>query len=112
MLQKNKGFTLIELIATSTLLFTSILLLLPLFILVSDERELLYSELDIIGRLEKQLHTTVNNNEELPTQHKEMIHELDVSYVFTRKDKLVKGCVLWETKQKNEKIFCLYHWDS
>lgn len=108
MFQSPKGFTFIETVAATTILFLAALIIIPSFIIIQQERNALYNELKIINHLESILHQQHDDEETYSTIITETIEGISVDFHFTIEGDLRKGCVQWETNQNTDKSFCLY----
>lgn len=108
MFQTSKGFTMIETIATTTILFLALIIIIPSFILIQQERNALYDELNIINYLENTLQQIDHYDQQVQNVFTETVNGISITLTFTLENDLWKGCAQWETNQKTEKTFCLY----
>lgn len=105
---KYNGFTLIETLMAVTVLFLSLLLIVPSFVLVQQERKMLYTEIDMIDSLRSELNDPNSQDMQLPYEMSITLSGNDAHFHFTKDGNFKKGCAKWETNQSKEKTFCLY----
>jgi len=108
MFQSPKGFTMIETVAATTTLFLALIIVIPSFILIQQERNALYNEINIINHLETTLTQQTYDDEIYSNTMTDNINGISITLTFTVENDLQKGCVQWETNQRTEKSFCLY----
>lgn len=110
MLKKNNGFTLVEVLVASSILFMMIIVIIPINTLLTTERTILKDRHEFKQTLQEELQPFIwETNKELPATYvKEMNHK-SVSFQFTRQpDNLIKGCVQWENVRNQREKICLY----
>lgn len=108
MLRNDNGFTLIEVLVATSLLFLTLSFILPSFVILHSERQSLYREIEIVQQLEQKLHDASLESERIPFQISEEISGRFITYIFTIDDQLIKGCAHWETEKTDETSMCLY----
>ncbi|WP_029271023.1 prepilin-type N-terminal cleavage/methylation domain-containing protein [Virgibacillus alimentarius] len=108
-MNNNKGFTLIEVLVASSIIFTIVSTTVPITSLLLKEREILSDRRIITSRLHDELQPFLwEKKKTLPSTFIKTISETPVKFHFSYKEKLIKGCAEWENvKERNEKI-CIY----
>ncbi|HEX6594440.1 MAG TPA: prepilin-type N-terminal cleavage/methylation domain-containing protein [Bacillota bacterium] len=105
----NKGFTLIEVLIASTVVFVIITTIVPIVMLIEYERNVLRTRLTYTHLLHDELQPYLwETDQKLPHTYTKKIQLNEVTFHFSKNNHLVKGCVQWQNvKQTNEKM-CLY----
>ncbi len=108
MFHTSKGFTLVETLVAVSILFISLAIVVPSFVLIQKERNELYTELTIIDSLRSELMHLDHQNTTFPAKFSGTMNEKELVYHLSTTNQFVKGCVTWENNHFNEKNFCLY----
>lgn len=108
-LLKSNGFTLIEvLIATSLLMFV-ITTFVPMFSLLNNERVILHDRSTIASQLHDELQYFLWKDPlVIPAHFIKTKQHKKVSFDFTKKNDLIKGCANWKNVKRSQEQICLY----
>lgn len=109
-MKNNKGFTLIEVLIASSILFIIIMTVVPIKSLLTSERRLLSDRYDYTARLHEELQFYLwEEDKQLPISYEQKLKQKTILFQFTKvSSELIKGCVEWKNvRDKNEKT-CLY----
>lgn len=108
-LLNNKGFTLIEVIIASSILFTVITTLAPLVTIIKYERHTLNEKRIISSYLHDELQEFLwKKNNPVPHSTVESVKYIDVKLSFTRESNYIKGCASWKNVKDKQEVICLY----
>ena len=106
-MRKNEGFTLIEVLVAMSILMMLVATIIPIDLLVKQERKILQNRRAISMKLHDELQAIVWNKQALEnTQFK--IGSRSVELNFVSNHPLVKGCANWENEKKRREKICLY----
>lgn len=109
MLQKNDGFTVIEVFIAASIFFSTVLIFVPILNNIENEKIILSDRRMIINTLQENFQYYLwETGYELPEESLEIINGISTQFQFQKVDEYIKGCVNWKNaKQRNEE-FCLY----
>lgn len=107
MLKNEKGMTLLESLATATVIFTIVMTMIPLYRWIDVERHDLQDKRMYANQLYNDIMLQIseqNNSMDIPNNKKVE----GATFLYAMRDNMLEGCVQWEnSKQKREEI-CLY----
>ncbi|MFC4022801.1 Tfp pilus assembly protein FimT/FimU [Oceanobacillus longus] len=93
-MQKNNGFTLIEVLIASSILFTTVAVFIPLSFLVDAEQKLLSDRRQLASILHDELqHVIWDTPGELPLKYTETVNSIHARFEFNIEQEFIKGCV-------------------
>ena len=104
----HKGFTLLEVLVATTIIFMLITTLIPLTTLLTKERKLASENLILANMLHDELQPFLWNNKSAPKQFQKKVNSKKVIFSFTREDDFIKGCVKWTNVKNKGDSICLY----
>ncbi len=108
MLKKVNGFTLIEVIIASSLLFSFILILVPAFSILHVEQTVLHDRLAIAYKLHDEMQPIIWENDNFTASYDLLVNKQTVTIEIDHEHNYLKGCAYWKNaKQTNEEV-CLY----
>lgn len=110
MLRNNKGFTLIEVLVASSILFLVMMTVVPINSLLTNERIISKDRYEYADQLQAELQPFIwERNKRLPATYERTINNQSVSFQITREtDVLIKGCVRWINAREKQEEVCLY----
>lgn len=105
----NKGFSLIETLVASSVIFILIATIVPITSLLNNEREILIERRLAASKLHDEFQPIIwNNHGNLPLSYKSTINSMSVLFSFTFENDLIKGCVKWKNAKDQPDSICLY----
>ncbi len=110
-LKKHNGFTLIEVTIAVSILFSTIVILLPLISLLQTERQVLSDRRMIAYKLHDELQPYLwGVNSDLPSHFEKKIESKTVQFsmVTITESSLLKGCAKWNNAKQTKEVFCLF----
>lgn len=109
----NKGFSLIETIASFSILMMIMLTLIPIVYQLKAEEAALSIRRDIPSVLHDELQKYLwENNFSLPIEKNKTLDGTLITFRYKMEGELLEGCASWNNaKQKNE-TFCLYGYNQ
>lgn len=109
MLLNNKGFTLIEVLVSFSLIMLLATTFLPISSIIQQHTTILSDKRIVSSKLHDELLDQLWGKQNLSSQsYTKIVNKKLVSFDFIIENELTKGCAIWENaKNKNEK-FCLY----
>ncbi len=107
-LSNSRGFTLLEVLVASSIVFTLLTTIIPIASLLEQERVVERERLTFSARLHDELQSFLWNDLQLPLSYSDVIHLIDVTFNFTHEGEYIKGCVNWENARKKSETICLY----
>ncbi|RDW21932.1 type II secretion system protein [Oceanobacillus chungangensis] len=106
---KNNGFTMIEVIVASVILFSVITTIIPIVSTVEKEQKVLSDRRIMIHTLHDELQSfIVGNPLRKPTEHIKEINRRQAVFRFSTESDYIKGCVNWENVRKRKETICLF----
>lgn len=102
MLSNNKGFMLVEVLISFSLLMTIIITIIPLTVLIEKERKVLNERRYHASLLHDELQQYIGST----SATSKSINGMTIT--FTKEGNLIRGCILWENVKKNTDEICLY----
>ncbi len=107
-LSNNNGFTLIEVLLAFMIVFIVITTIVPIVSLIEYERTILSDRRTYTHVLHDELQPYLWESKATPDTYTKKFAANEVTFQFSKREHLVKGCAHWKNvKQTNEKI-CLY----
>lgn len=109
-LKNNNGFTLIETIVAASLLFTTILIIIPISSLITNERVVLEDRYNYTSLLHLELQAFINNKHKaLPSEFEQHINNKIITFKINKdNNNLIKGCITWKNARNEQERMCLY----
>ncbi|HLR08247.1 MAG TPA: prepilin-type N-terminal cleavage/methylation domain-containing protein [Bacillota bacterium] len=107
-MRKNKGFSLIEVMTSFSIVLMLILTLLPIVSLLNKERDVLNKRSLISIRLHDTLQDYIRLEHVTPDTRQTTVDGTDVHYTFTDEGEYVKGCAEWNNIKNETEEVCLY----
>ncbi|MGJ9456959.1 type II secretion system protein [Oceanobacillus sp. CF4.6] len=108
-MQKNSGFTLIEVLIAASILFTTVSTFMPLILIVDAEQKVLSDRRNLASILHDELqHVIWDTPGELPLKFTETLNSIQVRFEFNMEQEFIKGCVAWNNAKQREERLCLY----
>lgn len=104
----NKGFTLIEVLVATSIIFMLLTTILPISLLLEKERIVLSERRMLAAHLHDELQQYLWNDLDLPKYYSTIVNQIEVSYNFAIEERLIKGCVTWENARKTDETICFY----
>lgn len=104
----SKGFILIEVLVTTVILLTILLLLSPLFTQLLQERKALKDRRMISAHLHDELQKKLWQSVQIPETYEKDYHGRTLTFQFSDEQEMIKGCVSWKNAKQKEESFCLY----
>lgn len=108
MLSNNRGFTLLEVLVASIIVFTLIVTIVPISSLLEQERAVLSERRTFSARLHDDLQPFLWNERQVPISYTDIINLIEVTFHFTHEGEYIKGCVNWENARNKKETICLY----
>ena len=108
-MRNNKGFTLMEVLLTTTLFLSMLFTISPISIQIYKERQILNEEHFIMHTLYNELRTTVLTNtftDSKTTHHS--FRNTNFSIYYQQEELLIKGCASWNNSRNITKEVCFY----
>ncbi|MDY0405586.1 type II secretion system protein [Virgibacillus sp. 179-BFC.A HS] len=104
------GFTLIEVLAAASILFSSISIALPIISLIAKERDVLQHRVIFANMLHDELQQRIATGDDnlLQDQYNEQLYGKSVVFTFIKTNLQIKGCAKWDNAKKNQEQICLY----
>lgn|SRR5690625_1804958 len=102
------GFTLVEVLISSSIIFLFITIIFPLITLLYQEQKVLSDRRMITDQLHDELQQYIWLDSNLPQTYFKTIHSTKIHFHFTTEEEFIKGCVTWENVRQTEETFCLY----
>ncbi|WP_337019686.1 type II secretion system protein [Oceanobacillus massiliensis] len=107
-MQKNNGFTLIEVLIAASVLFTAVSTLLPLITILDSEQKVLSDRRAFAYMLHDELQQFIWAPQTYPEKFEKENNSVQATFEFTEEADFIKGCVEWiNVKQRNETL-CMY----
>ncbi len=106
-MKKSNGFSLVEVIIATTILFSYISLLTPILSHIGKEQILLRNHLEYIHLLHDELVVLLGEKKELPLIYTNKTNDQEIQFTFTNENGFIKGGVKWNANEKEESP-CLY----
>lgn len=108
-MKNNKGFTLVEALTSVSIVFTLLIITIPINTILKTERVKLYDERAIGFYLHDELLNKLYTNDFMETdKYTVSVNNRHVQLQFTRNGDLLKGCARWENVKQQNKQYCLY----
>lgn len=108
-LRNNSGFSFVEVLAASSLATLFIAILLPLFLLIEKERNILTDRLDIADYLfNESISISRNLNETSATSYQKTINDKVITVEIIQNDADFEICALWENIQGRKEDLCFH----
>lgn len=106
MLLKYNGFTLIEVLIAVSILFLVIQIVLPLSVLLKQERQVMSDRRLVGSLLQDEIQLFLENNDKvLPLKYQKDRQQKTIEFNFLPYHDLVEACVIWiNIKSQEEKI--------
>lgn len=105
----NKGFSLIEALVASSLVFILIATIVPISSLLNNERKILVERRLAASKLHDEFQPILwESHDSLPLPYNSTINSMSVSFSFTFENELIKGCVKWKNAKDQQDRICLY----
>ncbi|HLS60613.1 MAG TPA: type II secretion system protein [Virgibacillus sp.] len=112
-MSKNNGFTLVEVLVASSIILMMVTTLLPISLLLYQERLVLSDQRTIHSQLHDELQAFLWTDQlALPVTYFKDVHSIHLHFRFERKGDLIKGCVQWENARRANEEFCIYGADE
>lgn len=110
MLINSKGFTLAEVLIASSILFTMIVIIVPIGSLLAGERHLLSERFEYTAQLHEELQLFLREEDkQLPESYTQTLDGNSISFLFTKEpNNFIKGCVTWTNVRNTVEETCLY----
>lgn len=106
-MKKNEGFTLIEVLVAMSIVMMLVATIIPINILIKQERKILEDKRTISMRLHDELQKIVFEDMK-PQNDTVEIGNKSVYFTFRTEQELQKGCAIWENEKQKEETICLY----
>ncbi|WP_164668620.1 hypothetical protein [Virgibacillus doumboii] len=105
----NKGFSFIETLTASALLLMMATTLIPITNVIINEKEILYQKRLFLNELHDELQLYLwDDRNQTPAIYDKEVDSVTLTFMFSKQNSLVKGCVEWKNvKRKNEQV-CLF----
>jgi len=107
MWKKSEGFTLIEVLVAMSILMMLVATIIPIDLLIKQERKILQTRRVISMKLHDELQKIVWNGGELEMKEIKIGNRL-VKFQFEKNHRLVKGCANWKNDRERQENICLY----
>lgn len=109
-MKDNKGFTLLETVVAASILFTVILIVVPISSLLMIERNVQSERYEYTKQLQLELQPFIHRESKLrSTNYNRVVNNKKLSFHITKENNnLIKGCVTWENVRTNQEETCLY----
>jgi len=108
-LSKSNGFTLVEVLVAASIILMMVTTLLPISLLLYQERLVLSDQRTIHSQLHDELQPFLWTEQlGLPVTYYKNVHSIQLQFIFEREGDFIKGCVQWENARKANDEFCLY----
>lgn len=101
------GFSFIEVLITSSLAILMLIIILPLFLFIEEERKILSDRLDIANYLFNEFTSLPDDTSNIEDYEEKINHQI-VHIVFEQDDLHLKICAHWVNSQKREEDLCFY----
>ncbi|WP_186575796.1 hypothetical protein [Aquibacillus kalidii] len=111
MINKNKGYLFVEVIACICILFSLLLTITPILHQISIEEMMLKQRRTILSALDDALTKTIldtDKESKYPIKKQRDILNIEVFFSFEKKTNLIKGCAKWTNDKNNTERYCLY----
>ncbi|WP_072887688.1 type II secretion system protein [Ornithinibacillus halophilus] len=106
-MKKYNGFSLIEVLIASSIVFMVAITLVPLISTLNAEREALSIKRLVANELHDQLQLQLWNLETV-TQFKREFNNFEVHFSFYEEKGSIKGCAKWINVKQKEENLCIY----
>lgn len=104
----NDGFSLIEVLIATSIIFMLLTTIIPLASLLEQERTVLGQRRTLSAMLHDELQPFLWGKSQIPATYSEMNGLLEIRFKFVYEGEYVKGCVNWENARKKNETICLY----
>lgn len=105
-----KGFTLLETVIASSIIFLVIALTVPLQSIIKTERKLMLENREIAYILHAALLDYLSIEDKISEKVVDY-REKELTITFSNEDGLVTSCITWLNSKENRQVRCLYGWD-
>lgn len=112
MLLNNNGFTLIEVLIGSSIIFMLITTILPIGSLLEQEKTVLSQRRILSAKLHDELQPFLWEGLQVPVTYSNVVGLLDVTFNFSYDGEYIKGCVNWENARGKNETICLYGYQN
>jgi len=102
------GFTLIEVLISSSIVFLLVTIIIPITTLLHQERSVLNHRRIASSELHDELQKFIWTDSMITSSYSKSIQTNHYYFNFVTEEELIKGCVTWENVRKVEEMFCLY----
>lgn len=111
MSMNNKGYTLIEVLVASSLLFIMISIIIPISMLLKYEQSVLKDRRFIASYLHDELQLFLWNNQQSPPVSYTKNRNEKVIYLrfeYKKNQDMIEGCATWENVKQRKEEICIY----
>lgn len=108
MLSNNKGFTLIEVLISASMILTLMAVVFPISTMLEKERIVLSDRRTFMNQLHDEFQPYLWNDLPLPMSYSTFTDQTEVTFEFMKDKDFIKGCAIWESARKKREKVCLY----
>lgn len=101
----NKGFMMIEVIISSSIIFLFIIIFIPAISMIETERKVLTERRWISSTLHDELQHYLAGEDVKSIVHHNYTH---ISLTFKPNQQYIQGCASWKNVKNKDETFCLY----
>lgn len=106
-LKNIKGFTLIESLVAMSIVMMLVVTIVPIDILIKQERKTLQDKRAIVLTLHDYLQQMTWENDMLYDEQ-QIINGVTVYFDYSLENQLIKGCASWDNVKQRKEKYCLY----
>lgn len=108
-LRKRNGFTLVEVIAATSILISTITIVAPITSTVLEGKTVLNERRTITNALHDELQIYLQKKVPKDSHsYSKTVGKIMAAFQFTNEKEFIKGCVSWNNAKGNKEEFCLY----
>lgn len=109
-MQNRNGFSLIEVLIASSIVFTTIATFMPIISTLDTEQKVLSDRRKLAYLLHDELQEFIwNSDMKLPVTFTQTIDSsMEVQFEFLLENEFIKGCVEWNNAKNTNEQLCIY----